>query len=241
MREALICIGKYQKIYKRVLKEAKKGDNDRYVIESMDRTKTMWQLINREIGKAPENDHKLELRIGNKTISNPTDITEKLNIHFISTVEELVKQNNNRGSDNNLEIKHCPNSLFIYPVTEEEVISVTKRLKGKPTAGYDDIPESVVKQCVQLIKGPSAHIYNVLLNSGVFPDEWKTAKVKPLYKKGDKYDMLNYRPIAVTPVFAKLLERLMYNRIISFIYKNKILTEAQNGFRKGKCIETVIY
>jgi hypothetical protein len=50
----------------------------------------MWQLINREIGKAPENDHKLELRIGNKTISNPTEITEKLNMQFISTVKELV-------------------------------------------------------------------------------------------------------------------------------------------------------
>jgi hypothetical protein len=117
----------------------------------------MWQLINREIGKPPENDHKLELRIGNKTISNPTEITEKLNMHFISTVEELIKQNSNR-SDNKLEIKHCPNSIFIYPVAEEEVISLTKSLKGKPTASYDDIPDSLVKQCIQLIKGPLAHL-----------------------------------------------------------------------------------
>jgi len=42
----------------------------------------MWQLINREIGKAPENEEKLELRIGNKLISNPTEITDKLNTHF---------------------------------------------------------------------------------------------------------------------------------------------------------------
>jgi hypothetical protein len=88
----------------------------------------------------------------------------------MSTVEELVMQNNNR-SDNKLKIKHCPNSIFIYPVTEEEVIGLTKSLKGKPTAGYDDIPESLVKQCTHLIKGPLAHIYNVSLNSGVFPDE----------------------------------------------------------------------
>ena len=83
------------------------------------------------------------MRIGNKTISNPTEICEKLNMYFVSTVEELVKQNNNRRSDNKLDIKHCPNSIFIYPVTEE-VISLTKSLKGKPTAGYDDIPESLV-------------------------------------------------------------------------------------------------
>jgi hypothetical protein len=88
----------------------------------------------------------LELRIGNKIISNPTEITEKMNMYFISTVEELLKQNSNRRSDNKLEIKHCPNSIFIYPVHEEEVISLTKSLKGKPTAGYDDIPKSLDKQ-----------------------------------------------------------------------------------------------
>jgi hypothetical protein len=93
---------------------------------------------------------------------------------------------------------------------------------------------------MQLIKGPLAHIYNLSLNSGVFPHVWKTAKVKHSYKKGDKYDMWNYRPVSIIPVFAKLLERLMYNRIISCLYQNKILSEAQNGFRKGKSIDTFI-
>jgi len=118
----------------------------------------------------------------------------------------------------NLKIKHYPNSIFIYPVTEE-VISLTKSLKGKPIAGDDDIPENPVKQCIQLIKGPLAHIYHLSLNSGVFPDVWKTAKVKPLYKKGDKYDMQNYIPISIISVFTKLLERLMCNTIHFFIRK----------------------
>jgi len=64
--------------------------------------------------------------------------------------------------------------------------------------------------------------------------------VKPLYKKGDKYDMRSYRPISIIPVFAKLLERLVYNWIMSFLYAKKILSEAQNGFRKGKSIDTVV-
>jgi len=165
------------------------------------------------------------LRIGNKLISNPTEITDKLNTHFVSTVEEMVKQKSD-GSVYNLKIKQCPNSIFIYPVTEEEMISLTKSLKVKPTAGDDDIPENLVKQCMQLIKGPLAHIYNLSLNSGVFPGIWKTAKVKPLYKKGDKYDMKSYGQISIIPVFAKLLGRLMYNRIISFLYENRIFSEA---------------
>ena len=107
------------------------------------------------------------------------------------------------------------------------MISLTKSLKGKPTAGDDDISENLVTQCVQLIKGPLAHIYNLSLNSGVFPGIWKTAKVKPLYKKGDKYDIKNYRPISIIPVFAKLLERLMYDRIMSLLYENKIFQKVK--------------
>jgi hypothetical protein len=71
MDEALVYIANYQRMYKRVLREAKKRDNDRYIIESVDRPKAMWRLINREIGKAPVNEQKLELKVGNKIISNP--------------------------------------------------------------------------------------------------------------------------------------------------------------------------
>jgi hypothetical protein len=128
----------------------------------------MRRLINRKIVKATENEQKLELRVGNRIISNPTAITDKLNSHFISTVKELIKQKNSE-SVYDLEIKHCPNSIFIYPVTEEEVISLTKSLKGKPTSGDDYIPENLVKQCIHLIKWPLTHIYNLSLTSGVFP------------------------------------------------------------------------
>jgi len=237
-REDLIYIKEYQRIYKKILKEAKKRENDKFVIESKDRTKAMWQLINKEIGKTHENDHKLELRIGDKITKCPTKITENLNRHFISTVEELVKQNNNINNDSNLEINYCQKTVFINPVNEEEVVKLSKNLKGKLTAGYDDIPEKLVKLCIRQIQKPLTHIYNTSLSSGVFPDEWKTVKVTPLYKKGDRHDMNNYRPISIISVFSKLLERAMYNRLISFFHKYNIFTEAQNGFRKGKCIET---
>jgi hypothetical protein len=133
--------------------------------------------------------NKLELKVGNKIISNPAEITDELNSHFINTVKEMIKHNNN-GSVYDLQLTRH-NSIFIYPVTEEEVIRLTKSLKGKPTSGVDDVPEYLVKQCIHLIKGPLSHIYSLSLNSGVFRDSSKTAKVKPLHKKGDKSDMHN--------------------------------------------------
>jgi hypothetical protein len=89
-------------------------------------------------------------------------------------------------------------------------------------------------------KKPLTHTYNVSLNSGVFLNEWTIAKVKPLYKKEVSHDIQNYRPVSVLSIFSKLLERLMFNKLIHFLSNNGIFTEAQNGFRKGNCIETAI-
>jgi hypothetical protein len=85
------------------------------------------------------------------------EITELLNMNFMNNVAELVKQNTNKGSYSNLhqEIKHFPNSICIPPVTE---VSLAKSLKDKPTEGYDDIQQSLAKQCIRLIKGPLTFI-----------------------------------------------------------------------------------
>ena len=108
---------------------------------------------------------------------------------------------------------------------------VAGSLKNKLTAGTDEIPEYVVKQCIEQLKIPLTDIYNASLESGIFPDKLKIAKVIPVHKKGDSRDVSNYRPISLLPVFLKLLEKLMYNRLAEFIERNEVLTEAQHGFR----------
>jgi len=96
------------------------------------------------------------------------------------------------------------------------------------------ILECVVKQCIEQLKLPLTNIYNTSLESGIFPDKLKIAKVIPVHKKGDSRDVSNYRPISLLPVFSKLLEKLMYNRLAEFIERNEVLTEAQHGFRTKK-------
>ena len=66
----------------------------------------------------------------------------------------------------------------------------------------------LVKKCIQLLKKPLTHIYNVSLNSGAFPDEWKTARVKPIYKKEDRYDIQYYKPISELSVFFKNIRKV---------------------------------
>jgi hypothetical protein len=128
-----------------------------------------------------------------------------------------------RSINKQIRISQCPSTIFIHPVTEDEVVFVTEGLKVKLSAGYDGIPLSLIKKCVTLVKKPLVHIYNISLNSDVFPNEWKIAKAIPLYKKGGRSDYKKYRPISVLPVFSKILERIMFNRLISFVIKNRIL------------------
>ena len=66
----------------------------------------------------------------------------------------------------------------------------------------------------------------------------KIAKIKPLYKNGGKHSMQNYRPISVLSAFSKILEKLMYNRLLTFLKKHRILTEIQHGFIENKSTET---
>jgi hypothetical protein len=103
------------------------------------------------------------------------------------------------------------------PVTVTEVEKAVKGLKSKSSAGFDGIPTFLVKQCLcQFIK-PLLHIYNVSFQTGTFPDMMKKAKIKPLFKKGDTQDIKNYRPISILSVFSKPLEKLMHNRLLSFV------------------------
>jgi hypothetical protein len=114
------------------------------------------------------------------------------------------------------------------------VEKVVKGLKNKLSTGIDKIPDYVVKQCIKLLKKPLANIYNASLESEIFSDQLKIAKVVPLYKKKDKRDIQNYRPIVLLSVFSKLLEKLVYNRLMAFIEGNVVLTEAEHGFRTKK-------
>ena len=77
-----------------------------------------------------------------------------------------------------------------------------------------------------------AHIFNKSLETGIVPDKLKIAKVIPLYKNDNPELFKNYRPISILPCFSKLIERIMYNRLYSFLTNHNIISDKQYGFRK---------
>ena len=78
------------------------------------------------------------------------------------------------------------------------------------------------------------HICNLSFNKGVFPNELKLAKVVPILKQGNRELFQNYRPVSILPCISKVFERLMYDRLISFLDKHRLICEWQFGFRKGR-------
>lgn len=169
-----------------------------------------------------------DLKCGTSKEANPQHIAEMFNLYFADIVGKLVKQNNSKMlcCQAPQRINSCNETMFICPVTENEILEVVKKVRGKFSAGTDEIPDYVVKKCIETVKMPLAHIYNASLEAGIFLERFKIAKVKPLHKKGDRKDMKNYRPISLLCVFSKILEKLMHNRLLSFLTRNTILTEA---------------
>ena len=81
------------------------------------------------------------------------------------------------------------------------------------------------------------NIFNLSLNTGIFPDRMKVPKVTPILKIGEKSSISNYRAISVLPCFPKILERIMYNRLYDYFTANSILFNKQFGFRAGHSTE----
>ena len=91
--------------------------------------------------------------------------------------------------------------------------------------------KDVPNECPELLAESLTVIFNQSLITGIFPNEWKSARVTPLYKNsGKRTKPTNYRPISVIPVVAKGFERIIYDQIYKYLTKNSLLTRHQSGF-----------
>ena len=85
-----------------------------------------------------------------------------------------------------------------------------------------------------------AHVFNKCVHSGIFPDALKCSEVIPLFKKGNRSDRSNYRPISILPSCSKIFEKAIKNRMVNYLNKNKFFNENQFGFLQGKSTEDAL-
>ena len=117
---------------------------------------------------------------------------------------------------------------------------MVKTFKSKTSTGYDEISMKLIKQIIYSIASPLEYIFNLSLQKGTCPDMLKIAKVIPIHKTDDKTQINNYRPISLLPAISKILEKIVYKRLLSFLTINNILNLSQFGFRKNSSTDSAI-
>jgi retron-type reverse transcriptase len=113
-------------------------------------------------------------------------------------------------------------------------------LRPKRSCSFDEINTCLLHKIIDVISLPLTFIFNLSFSTGVFPDKLKIAKIIPIHKSGSFDDLINFRPISILPALSKILERLMYNRMIKFLNKFNVLHAAQYGFRSGRSTESAL-
>ena len=224
----------YRKSLKHVITLAKNSFSQKKIIQHKNDHKKTWAAINQLRGKNKENIRP-SFMINNKRIIERRIIANEFNKYFVSLAPNMNKTIEIDKNDKVLNFKAflpCPNpnSMFLYECTSDEIYET---IAGLETGKASDIPVKIIKKSNKFISPILAKHINYFMQIGKFPDELKTGKITPIYKKDDAELLKNYRPISTLPIFGKIFEKIIYTRLYSFRVSQNILHEKQFGFRKN--------
>ena len=97
-------------------------------------------------------------------------------------------------------------------------------IKASKDFGIDHLSSYFIKQAIPYIENSLAFIFNTSIETSVFPDMWKIARITPIFKDSDKTDKSNYRPIWVLPVLSRVFQKLVYNQLYKYLEENCFLS-----------------
>ena len=167
-----------------------------------------------------------------------------MNSFFIEKVSRL--RQNIPGTDDDplaklkesLKDRQC--SLTLKAVKPDDVLKVIRSLKNSKSTGTDNIDTWVIKLVASDILPALTHIINLSILQSTFPNMWKQAKVVPLLKKGDPLTPKNYRPVALLPIFSKILERIVFNQLVENLDLHNLIHPNHHRSRAGHSTATAL-
>lgn len=125
----------------------------------------------------------------------------------------------------------CHSTFSLQPISEDFVSSSISSLKTNKAVGLDKISACLLKDAVDVITPSLTALFNLSFQTRTFPSIWKTAKVISLFKKGDKQNASNYRPISILLTVSKILEKALHTQFYAYPTENNIISPNQFGFR----------
>ena len=151
-----------------------------------------------------------------RKFTTKNDIANGFNTFFANIGKELAAKIdpplNGTSIHDYLDNKNTQ-SMFLSPVTEEEVVGIVRTCNSKTSTDSNGMSMAFLKKTIQHITKPLTAIFNMSFESGIFPNSMKSSKIIPIFKSGSNVEFNNYIPISLLCQFSKILEKL-YNKIL---------------------------
>ena len=115
--------------------------------------------------------------------------------------------------DESAALSYAHNSVNLSPINESELALAFRKLRANNTCGTDMLPGFLIKDCQIVLTTQLLYLFNLILQNDTYPKCWKSARICPVFKSGDKSLVNNYRPISILNNFSKLFEHVVFNQI----------------------------
>ena len=195
--------------------------------------KAFFKYVNSRLTVRPE---ITALRTSENTIVEEDKDIVEVQVDYFSTVYTEYKGEQMPEMQNMTEAE-----ITNIEITAEMVEKKLRDLNENKSSGSDIFHPYVLKETAKEMSEPLAIIYQKLLDEGVCPNEWKSANVTPIHKKGDRTDPSNYRPVSLTSQVCKVLESIIVEKVTKHLTDNDLLNDAQHGFRAGRsCLTNLL-
>ena len=206
-------------------------------VDSRPCLKRFWTYIKHQrsssVGVSP-------LRSEGRLITDPKAKAEILNNQFFKAFSnglQYTDQQFEEKCDMNTNDKNY-SVMDNIEISERGIEKLLAGLNPAKATGPDGIPPRVLKELSSELAPILSMIFRYSLQSGQVPTDWRHALVTPIYKKGEHYDPINYRPVSLTSIPCKLLEHVIVSNLMKHFEDNDLLSKRQHGFRRGRSCET---
>ena len=201
--------------------------------------KKTWSTINSVLGRKSKRNFPNFIYSNDSKIYDKNKIVRELNDYFSTIGEnlsaEIPKVNK---SFNTYLTKTILTSFSFELVAPSNVSKIMNNLKPKTSTGDDKFNAKIMKLSSAALIEPITILINQSLTTGIFPARYKMAKVMPLIKKPNNFNIVNFRPISLLCAISKVIEKCVFTQVYSYFEKHKLLYESQYGYRKQHSTET---
>ena len=215
---------------------SKRNYYTKYFNQYANNIKKIWTGI-KNIINIKTKDHNAPncIEVNDDVVTDNKQICDNFNQYFTTVADNILKKNKTpilKTFDKYLPERNSKSFLF-EPCTPNEVYLLVEQLNPHKGTGPNGIYTEILKLINHLICDTLCKIFNMCITTGRHPDKLKLAHALPIYKKGSRLLVSNYRPISLLSNLNKILEKIMHKRIYAFLEKYEILYELQFGFRAG--------